>query len=133
MTPWTGTDRRTKKKMLYVDDCKDDLTIMSHISHDVGLEFKGVQKGTEFLNEFETGSYDFALIDYSLELIDGVTLSRMLDRSKAPNTKIYFVSAHESSFVERAINGDKFNGVFNKLDGYKTILMDILRKDFSNV
>lgn len=130
---WDGFDRRIRKKMLCVDDNNDFLNLMSCCSNNLGIECTCVRKATEFLNEFETGVYDFALIDYQLDLIDGVTLSRLIDVKEAPDTKIYFISVHEPDYVKRILNGDKYAGIFNKTDGCKKILLNILRKDFCHV
>jgi CheY-like chemotaxis protein len=113
---WNGNDRRKSKKLLYLDDEADDLHLFKCRAESMGFHVTAVSYPSDFMREFETGVYDAAFVDFLLSTVDGVTLTRLLHKEKAPNTKIYIFTVYDKEEVMKKVNGDKINGVISKLD-----------------
>jgi len=113
--------RKNKLKFLFIDDNSDSLELYKIIAkqYDVFLETTTV--ASKFIELFNEGNYDVALVNYVMP-INGVTLSRLLKKDKNPNTKLYFITSHDEQEVKKAINGDKYSGIFSKEIGFSNIL-----------
>lgn len=124
--PWSGLERRKKRKLLYLDDNEDDLMIFETRARAYGFETKTVRYPSDFISEYETGQYDAAFSDFLLTTIDGVSLTRLLHKDKAPNTKLYIFTAFDRNIVRKKVNGDKINGVLDKADGISKALAEVV-------
>lgn len=115
-------DRRTKKlKFLIIDDCEDTLTLYQKVSRKFDILVETTSKASEFVDLFNQGGYDVALVDFSMP-INGIVLSRLLKKEKAPNTRLYFMTSHDEEQIKKQINGDKYSGIFSKEIGFSKIL-----------
>ena len=123
---WSGIERRTVKKVLYFDDCDDELSTFKIVAESYGFEVVVVRYASDFIREFETGEYAAAFIDFLLSISDGVAITRLLRKERAPNTKLFIFTAYDIDLVRKKVNGDKINGVLNKLDGIPKALAGVV-------
>jgi CheY-like chemotaxis protein len=123
---WTGEDRRRSKVVLYLDDCEDQLQLFRIQADALGFITTTVKYPSDFIKEYESGRYDIAFVDFLLSSVDGVTLTRLLHKEKAPHTKLYIFTAFDIELVRRKVNGDKINGVLSKMDGVSKILAEVV-------
>ena len=119
--PYTNDRRKNKLKFLVTDDSEDILTLYKKISLNFDIIFDTTTKASEFIELFNNGNYDVALVDYVMP-INGIVLSRLLKREKAFNTKLYFITSYDEQTVRKEINGDKYSGIFSKEIGFSKIL-----------
>lgn len=123
---WSGVDRRKVKHVLYLDDSDDDRRLFEITANSLGFQAKTVQYQSDFIKEFESGFYDAAFVDFILPIGDGVCLTRMLHRDRAPDTKLYIYTGYEKHLVVNKVNGDKINGVLSKCDGIQKALAGVV-------
>lgn len=124
--PWTGLNRRKSKKLLYLDDSIDELRLFEIHADALGFSTTAVRYPSDFIKEYETGTYDAAFVDFVLATIDGVSLTRLLHKDKAPNTKLYIFTAFDKDIVRKKVNGDKIQGVLSKTDGISRALAEAI-------
>ncbi len=123
---WDGDNTRSQKRLLYLDDDEDFLRLFSMKAEALGFEVKTLKYASDFLIEFETGTYYAALVDYVLSFADGICVTRLLDRTLAPDTKLYIFTAFDKHLVLRKVNGDKINGILSKANGISEILAEVV-------
>jgi len=115
-------DRRVNRlKILIIDDSEDILFLYKKVATKFDVYIDTTTRASEFIELFNQGGYDIALVDYSMP-INGIVLSRLLKREKAFNTKLYFITSYDEQTVRKEINGDKYNGIFSKEIGFSKIL-----------
>ena len=106
MTLYGGEDRRKRKiRVLAIDDEEDILTLYKKIANSYNVQLDTTTKPGNFINLFNNGGYDIALVDYIMP-INGVVLSRLLKKESSPDTKLYFITSYDISDVKQKINGD---------------------------
>lgn len=123
---WSGTERRTMRRLLYLDDSDDELKLFQLKAESLGFDTTVVKYPSDFIKEYETGSYDGAFVDFMLSVMDGVALTRLLHKERAPNTKLYIFTAFDKDIVMKKVNGDKINGVLSKMDGIPNALAEVV-------
>lgn len=104
-----------------IDDDKDILQLYNVIANSYGFHLDYTTKASDFIDLFNKGSYDIAFVDYLMP-INGITLSRLLDKEKNINTKLYFLTSYSPEEVKRYINGDKYDGIISKDKTFSEII-----------
>jgi CheY-like chemotaxis protein len=125
MSNWNGQDRRKQKKILLIDDEEEILKLYEITANKLGFYIKTVKLPFEFIKEYETGDYDLAFVDFSLNFYDGVDLIRLLHKEKAPHTKLFLLTHYDEKVVKEKLNGDKINGLLSKSETLPKILASI--------
>ena len=125
---WNGSERRKERSVLIIDDDADTRTLYEFVAVKMGMQAKAVSTPYAFIEEYETGKYDFALVDFMIDSYDGVDLIRLLDRHKAENTKIYLMTHYDKTLVKRKLNGDKISGLLSKDEPFKDTLTTLIKE-----
>jgi len=105
-------NRETKIKILLVEDDVNLGFLMVDFLESKGFEVKLYRDGTSGLKGFETGSYDFCILDIMLPGLDGFSLAGKI-REINPETPMIFLTA-------RSMKEDKIKGFRLGIDDYIT-------------
>ena len=80
-------------KLLIVDDSDIVRESVSHLARALGYIPVAVSSGSDALKELSDGSFAVAMLDYSLNGMDGATVARIA-REAHPSIRIIGMSAH---------------------------------------
>jgi CheY-like chemotaxis protein len=99
-----------KKKVLIVDDDKNDLETMKMVLEKDGCEVLGVKNGADALDELEDDGYDLIIIDIKMPTLSGYDLLRLM--RQRVNHKIKMIYA--SIVPEQEVDMDDVEGFIQK-------------------
>lgn len=81
------------KKVLVVDDAKDNRVLLSVILNKLGLQVTTANNGVEALMKVQDDSFDIIFMDMQMPVMDGYTAARML-RHKGSLVPVVALTAH---------------------------------------
>jgi DNA-binding response OmpR family regulator len=86
--------RKTKTRILIVDDEPDLTTLFQLVLERTGFEVKTYTDSALALSEFKPGSFDLVILDIKMPKMDGFELYREL-KKKDSGVKVCFLTASE--------------------------------------
>ena len=81
-----------KKKVLIVDDDKNDLETMKMVLEKDGCQVISVENGADALDELEDDGYDLIIIDIKMPTLSGYDLLRLMRQRVNHKIKMIYVS-----------------------------------------
>lgn len=114
------------KKVLFVDDEADFLRILRLNFSDV-CDATFVYTGAEALMQIKNEKFDIVVLDMGL-FLDGATIVKLAN-GRLKNTKVYFLSCHDKSDLEKMTEPikERIAGVYNKEEFHllKALILDL--------
>lgn len=112
------------KKVLIVDDVKENRYLLRHYLKDFELDFKDAASGKDAINKFDT-SYDYIFLDMQLPDMEGIEVFNSLREKVQSHQKIIaFTASSTSSGIEECMKIG-FSGYLTKPFDSKSVLESI--------
>lgn len=93
------------KKILFVDDSKEILDILSRLLARLDCQAVSADNGERGLALFLQAPYDIVLTDYDMPGMDGLTLAHHI-KAKSPETMVVLMTGHDrAEFREQIESG----------------------------
>lgn len=116
-----------KKKVLVIDDSKEDLALMKELLEQAGFIPEIAADGSEALNKLSEGnSYALILVDILLPVISGYELLKLLREKINHDAKMIYVSIvpekeiyydDVDGFIQKPFSPEKFISTVKKVVG----------------
>jgi CheY-like chemotaxis protein len=116
---------KCRHRVLCVDDAETALSLRAHILEMNGYEVTTFANAVQVVEEFQSGKYDLAILDYEMPVMNGAELAAQL-KTAGPDLKIILYTGstclekHDLRFIDQAVH--KSDGVPALLAAIKTFL-----------
>ena len=116
------------KRVLVVEDDKDDQEILSEVLSSMGFEVSLAKNGLEGLAVFVTDFFDLVLTDLQMPLMDGSRLTHFI-KQLSPDSTVILLTGSDSEALSHKVENVSFDGVLSKpsnLEDFRRVILGAL-------
>jgi CheY-like chemotaxis protein len=125
---YANPGKRTKARVLVVDDDKNIQDVLSIVLSSMGFEVALAKNGLEGLALFLKDSFDLILTDFQMPVMDGSRLACLI-KERAPSTPVILLTGTNMEAVEEKVERGSVDSVIFKpfdLDHLERTIQDVL-------
>ena len=120
--------QRRSKRVLVVEDDKDDQEILSEVLSSMGFEVSLAKNGLEGLAVFVTDFFDLVLTDLQMPLMDGSRLTHFI-KQMSPDSTVILLTGSDSEALSQSVESGSFDRVLFKppnLEDFRRVVLGAL-------
>ena len=121
-------DQGRSRRVLVVEDDKDDQEILSDVLSSMGFEVSLAKNGLEGLAVFVTGSFDLVLTDLQMPLMDGSRLTHFI-KQMSPDSTVILLTGSDSVALDPKVESGSFDRILFKppnLEDFRRVVLGAL-------